>query len=422
MSTGQASHHRGSDRGKPAVSLQPFQARVEPALLDDLGDRLRRTRWSQELPRAGSEGGVDLSELRALVEYWTDGFDWRAAEARLNRFSQYRVLLGGARVHFIHERGRGPRSLPLIVTHGWPGSVFEMLELIPRLTDPERFGGRADDAFDVVVPSLPGYGFSDAPTTPGMHPGRVAELWLALMDALGYGRFGAQGGDWGASVATRLALSAPDRLVGIHLNYLPGSYRPALGPDAPPLSPAETEFLAACERWVESEGAYAHVQRTTPHTLAVGLGDSPAGLAAWLVEKLWGWSGRDAAGKSTLSRDDVLANVSLYWLTGTIGSSMRLYLEASRHPLRLAAGERIGVPTGLALFPEETPANPPREWVARGYDVVRWTPMPRGGHFAAWEEPDVLAAEIRAFFRPLRTGQAESEPASSGRVHSSSLG
>jgi len=385
-----------------AVSLEPFEAHVEQALLDDLSERLRRTRWPDRPPGTAGEAGIALGYLRELVEYWMCGFDWRAAEARLNRFAQFRAALGGGQVHFIHERGQGPQPFPLVITHGWPGSVFEMLELIPRLTDPERFGGRADDSFDVVVPSLPGYGFSDPPAAPGMHPGRIAALWLELMDALGYERFGAQGGDWGASVATRLALGAPGRIAGIHLNYLPGSYRPPLGPGARPLSAAETAFLAACDRWEDADGAYAHVQRTTPDTLAVGLADSPAGLAAWVAEKLWGWSGRSADGRSVLSRDDVLANVTLYWLTGTIGSSMRLYREASRHPLRLAPGERITVPTGMALFPGETPANPPREWVERGYDVTRWMPMPRGGHFAAWEEPDLLAGEIREFFRPLR--------------------
>jgi pimeloyl-ACP methyl ester carboxylesterase len=383
-------------------SLEPFEARIEQALLDDLGERLRRTRWPDRPPGPGDGAGIALGALRELVEYWRDGFDWRAAEARLNRCSQFRAALDGGRVHFIHERGRGPRPFPLVITHGWPGSVFEMLELIPRLTDPARFGGRAADSFDVVAPSLPGYGFSDSPAAPGMHPGRIAELWLELMDVLGYDRFGAQGGDWGASVATRLALGAPGRVAGIHLNYLPGSYRPLLGPGVPALSRAERAFLAACERWDEAEGAYAHVQRTSPDTLAVGLADSPAGLAAWMAEKLWSWSDRSAEGRSVLSRDDVLANVALYWLTGTVGSSLRLYHEASRHPLRLAAGERIRVPTGMALFPAETPAIPPREWVERGYDLTRWTAMPRGGHFAAWEEPDLLAAEIREFFRPLR--------------------
>jgi pimeloyl-ACP methyl ester carboxylesterase len=386
----------------PGSSIEPFVAHVEQTLLDDLGERLRRTRWPDRPPGTRGETGIVLGDLRDLVDYWQSGFDWRAAEARLNRFSQFRAVLDGGRVHYIHERGRGPRPFPLVITHGWPGSVFEMLELIPRLTSPERYGGRADDSFDVLAPSLPGYGFSDPPGAPGMHPGRIAELWLQLMDLLGYDRFGAQGGDWGASVATRLALNAPGRIAGIHLNYLPGSYRPPLGPATDPLSGAEAAFLAACDRWEAAEGAYAHVQRTAPDTLAVGLADSPAGLAAWLVEKLWSWSDRSAEGTSTLSRDEVLANVTLYWLTGTIASSVRLYHEASRHPLRLAAGERIRVPTGMALFPAETPANPPREWVERGYDVTRWTAMPRGGHFAAWEEPDLLAAEIREFFRPLR--------------------
>jgi pimeloyl-ACP methyl ester carboxylesterase len=383
-------------------SIERFEARVEQALLDDLAVRLRRTRWPRPDPGRTSATGVELDRLRELVEYWTVGFDWRAAEGRLNRFSQFRAPLSAGRVHFIHERGRGSRPLPLVLTHGWPGSVFELLDLVPRLTDPGRFGADPADSFDVVAPSLPGYGFSDPPAAPGMHPGRIAGLWLELMDLLDYDRFGAQGGDWGASVATRLALAAPQRLAGIHLNYLPGSYRPWLGPEAPPLSAAETEFLAACERWSESEGAYAHVQRTRPDTLAVALADSPVGLAAWMAEKLWGWSGRSPAGASVLSRDDVLTTVGLYWFTGTIGSSMRLYHDASGHPLRLGAGERIRVPTGMALFPEESPANPPREWVERGYDVVRWTAMPRGGHFAAWEEPDLLAAEIRAFFRPFR--------------------
>ncbi len=403
--------------------VEPFVARVEQAMLDDLDERLRRTRWTGPPPGPppGTTGETEVAQgdLRDLVAYWRDGFDWRAAEERLNRFSQFRAALSGGRVHFIHQRGRGPRPLPLVITHGWPGSVFEMLELIPRLTDPERFGGRLDDSFDVVAPSLPGYGFSDPPAAPGMHPGRIAEQWLELMDVLGYDRFGAQGGDWGASVATRLALQAPGRVAGIQLNYLPGSYRPPLGPEARALSGAETDFLATCDRWEAAEGAYAHVQRTRPDTLAVGLADSPAGLAAWMAEKLWSWSDRSAEGKSTLSRDEVLANVALYWLTGTIGSSMRLYQEASRHPLRLVTGQRIRVPTGMALFPAETPANPPREWVERSYDVTRWTPMPRGGHFAAWEEPDLLAVEIREFFRPLRRQAPPGSP-SSDRVQSGS--
>lgn len=382
---------------KSAIELEPFEAKVAPELLDDLHRRLARTRWPPQADGVGEEDGIAEDYMRDMMDYWAQGFDWRAQEARLNSLPQFRTSVDGLGIHFISVHGKGPDPLPLIVTHGWPGSVFEFLELIPRLADPAAHRADPRDAFHVVAPSLPGYGFSDRPP-PGVHPGRVAELWLRLMAGLGYHRFGAQGGDWGASVATRLALLSPERVVGIHLNYLPGSYRPWVGPGASPLTAAEAEFRAACEAWAEMEGAYAHIHRTKPATLAYGLSDSPAGLAAWMLEKLRAWS----AGGPRPARDDLLANVTLYWVTATIGSSMRLYREASRHPLQLRARERIRVPTGLALFPAESPANPPREWVERGYEVTRWRELPRGGHFAAWEEPDLLAEEIRAFFRPLR--------------------
>ncbi len=383
------------------MRTEPFRVAVPEADLDALRARIRATRWPEWPAVEAWTDGTDPAYLRDLAAYWSAGFDWRAQEARLNRLPQYRASVGGLAVHYIHQRGEGPRPFPLVITHGWPGSVLEMLDLVPRLTHPSRFGGDPLDAFDVVVPSLPGYGFSDRPTRPGMGPAAVAELWLELMRGLGYARFGAQGGDWGATVATRLALAAPDRVAGIHLNYLPGSYRPSLQ-GAAPLSEAERGFLSASAGWAESEGAYAHLHRTVPLTAAYGLHDSPVGLAAWLVEKLRSWS--DCAGDlgRRFSRDEVLAPVTLYWLTGTIGSSMRLYREAAAHPLELAAGLRVAVPAGFALFPAETPANPPRSWVERGYAVRRWQVLPRGGHFAAWEEPDLLAGEIRAFFREVR--------------------
>jgi pimeloyl-ACP methyl ester carboxylesterase len=384
----------------PTRSVEPFEARVHPDALDDLVVRLGRTRWPADSPGEAWAAGTDAGYLRDLVRYWARDFDWRGQEARLNAVPQFRVRLDGFGIHLLHQRGRGPAPFPLVVTHGWPGSVFELLHLIPRLADPARFGADPADAFDVVVPSLPGYGFSDIPTAPGMHPVRVAELWLDLMQALGYRRFGTQGGDWGATVATRMALLAPDRVAGVHLNYLPGSYRPPPGGDAP--TQDERRFLAACESWYDEEGAYAHLQRTRPATAGFALTDSPVGLAAWIVEKLRAWSDCGGDLERRLPRDEVLANITLYWVTGTIGSSMRLYYEARRRPLQLGPGERVRVPTGFALFPAETPANPPRSWVERGYDVVRWEAMPRGGHFAAWEEPDLLAAELRDFFRPLR--------------------
>jgi pimeloyl-ACP methyl ester carboxylesterase len=384
------------------MHIEPIRVPFDPAVMDDLRERLGRTRWPDQVGRPW-ESGTDLDYLRELAGYWVAEFDWGAQVERLNQFPHFRARVQGLGIHFLHQRGRGPNPIPLIVSHGWPGSFLEMLKILPLLTDPARFGGDPAEAFDVIVPSLPGYGLSDRPGEPGTDPRRIARLWRELMvDGLGYQRFGAQGGDWGASVTTRLALLAPGELVGIHLNYIPGSYRPDLGGGAPRLSEAEARFIEQCERWSETEGGYAHIQRTKPQTLAYGLTDSPAGLAAWIIEKLRSWS--DCGGElgRRFDRDEVLTAVMLYWTTGTIGSSMRLYREASAHPLRFGPGERVQVPCGVALFPAETPANPPREWVERVYNVCRWTEMPRGGHFAAWEEPELLAQDIREFFRGLR--------------------
>ena len=370
--------------------------------MDDLRARLAHTRWPDEIGEPWSYG-ASLAYLRELAEYWATGFDWKAQVERLNRFPHFIATIGGHRIHFIHRRGSGPKPFPLVITHGWPGSFLEMLAILPILADPGSFGHDPADAFDVVVPSLPGYGFSGRPTAPGMNPKRIAGLWRSLMtDGLGYDRFGVQGGDWGASVSTRIALEAPDHVAGLHLNYVPGSYRPYLGPGSRPASSAESSFVRQCEEWDESEGAYAHQQRTKPQTLAYGLNDSPVGLAAWMIEKLRSWSDCGGELERRFDRDQVLAAVMVYWVTGTIGSSMRLYREASQVPLRFSEGDRVRVPCGFALFPAETPANPPREWVERAYNVTRWTEMPRGGHFAAGEEPELLAEDIREFFRSLR--------------------
>jgi pimeloyl-ACP methyl ester carboxylesterase len=384
------------------MQIVPFQIPFDPAVVNDLRERLARTRWPDEIGEPWSYG-ASLDYLRELAHYWATGFDWEAQVARLNRLPHFRASIDGQGIHLIHQRGRGPRPLPLVITHGWPGSFLEMLEIIPLLADPAGFGGDPADAFDVVVPSLPGYGFSDRPSAPGMDPVRIAALWRSLMvDGLGYRSFGAQGGDWGASISTRLALAAPEQVAGIHLNYIPGSYRPYLGPGSPPPSGVEALFIKQCEEWSEVEGAYAHIQRTKPQTLTYGLHDSPVGLAAWILEKLRSWSDCSGRLERRWDRDELLTAVMLYWVTGSIGSSIRLYREASRRPLRFSEGERVRVPCGVALFPAETPANPPREWVERAYDVTRWTEMPRGGHFAAWEEPQLLAEDIRAFFRDLR--------------------
>jgi pimeloyl-ACP methyl ester carboxylesterase len=384
------------------MHVKPFRSDVPEGVLDDLRRRLAHARWPDALHGAGWTYGADLDFMRSLAAYWRDTFDWRAQERRLNLWPQFRAEVGGLGVHFIHARGKGPEPWPLVVTHGWPGSVFELLELIPLLTDPGAHGADPADAFDVVAPSLPGFGFSDRPARGGMSPAATADLWAALMELLGYARFGAQGGDFGAGVATWLGLRHPRRLTGIHLNYVPGSFRPRVAGE---LSEAERRFQDERDAWYQAEGGYAHEQATKPQTLAFGLHDSPVGLCAWIVEKFHGWSDCGGEVGRRFSDDELLANVTLYWVTETIHSSLRYYVESSRTPLVLAAGQRVEVPCGFARFPLEAP-SPPREWVERGYDVRRWTEMPRGGHFAAMEEPRLLAEDLRAFFRPLRAGSA----------------
>jgi len=383
------------------MEVRPYTLSIPPAMLDDLRDRLARTRWPDEIPAAGWEYGADLTYMTDLVEYWRTRFDWRAQERAINTFAHFRATVDGVGIHFIHEKGRGPASIPLIISHGWPGSFVEMLRLIPLLTDPARHGADARDAFDVVVPSLPGFGFSDRPTQRGMSPFRIAALWATLMDGLGYPRYGAQGGDWGASVSTLLGLTYPANVLGIHLNFIPGSYRPYLGANARGLSDSERSFLKDMDAWDASEGGYWQIQRTKPQTLAYGLNDSPAGLAAWIVEKFRAWSDCGGDVERRFTKDELLTNVAIYWFTQTIHSSCRLYFETHRCPLHFAKGERVTVPCGIAHFPREAPF-PPREWVERGYAVTHWSEMERGGHFSAMEEPEVLADDIRTFFRALR--------------------
>jgi len=383
------------------MQVKPFAIAISDEQLEDLGLRLRLTRWPDAIEDMGWEGGTDRAFLQGLAGYWQTGFDWRAQEARLNALPQFVGELDGIDVHFVHQRGTGPAPFPLVITHGWPGSFVEMEQIIPLLADPGGHGADPADAFDVVVPSLPGYGFSQWPSRPGFGPYHASDLWMRLMTGLGYERFGAQGGDWGASVSTWLAFRFPDHVAGLHLNFIPGSYRPPLGDGQPPLSEDERAFLDASLAWADAEGAYGHIQRTRPQTLAYVLTDSPVGLAAWIVEKFRAWSDCGGDVERAFTMDALLTNISIYWFTSTIGSSMRLYRESGRRPLHFAAGEHVSPPLGVAAFPHELPM-PPRAWVERVYNVARWTPMPRGGHFAAMEAPELLAEEIRAFFRPLR--------------------
>jgi pimeloyl-ACP methyl ester carboxylesterase len=386
------------------MHVRPFHIRISDLAVQDLHRRLlntRQTRHVTGIKDSTWREGTDTDLLQRLLSYWRTQFNWRAQEARLNALPQFTAELGEQTVHFVHQRGKGPAPLPLILTHGWPGSFVEMTAIIPLLTDPAQFGGDPADAFDVVVPSLPGYGFSSAPTVAGVGAFEVAGLWADLMSGLGYAQFGAQGGDWGASVSSWLAFRFPDRIRGFHLNFIPGSYRPPLGIDQLPISREEQQFLDTAAAWSAQQGAYGHIQGTKPQTLAVGLNDSPAGLAAWIVEKFQAWSDCDGELARAITFDDVLTNISIYWFTQTIGSSFRLYVEGRARPMHFDAGQRILPPLGVAHFPAELPM-PPRSWVERCYNVQRWTQMAHGGHFAALERPADLAEEIRAFFRPLR--------------------
>jgi len=384
-----------------AEPIERFEVRVPDAVLADLRERLARTRWPDALPGSGWSYGTDLAYLKELCAYWRDGFDWRAQEAKLNRFAQFTTAIDGERLHFVHQRSRVADALPLVVTHGWPGSVAEFAKIIGPLSDPVAHGGDARDAFHVVCPSMPGYGFSGPTRSPGWDIRRVAAAIAALMDRLGYARYGAQGGDWGAAASTQLGMLVPERLVGIHLNFVLAG-PPADGSDPMEgVTPEERAALDATAGFETEETGYQRIQGTRPQTLAYGLTDSPAGLAGWIVEKFRAWSDCKGNVESRFTKDELLTNLTIYWATQTIHSSMRLYCETMRGGRWGMTRHRVAVPTGCAIFPGEM-IRPPRRWAERSYDVRRWTHMPSGGHFAALEEPEALVGEIRAFFRELR--------------------
>jgi pimeloyl-ACP methyl ester carboxylesterase len=380
--------------------MESFLPPFSQAAVDDLRSRLQQTRWPETILEAEASLGVDCDFLIDLCHYWINTFEWKSQLNHLAAFHHFRYPAKEGHIHFIHERGRGPSPMPLILTHGWPGSFLEMLKILPLLIDPATYGYDAADSFDVVIPSLPGFGYSDKPSQLGMNFFRVAEIWVELMGTLGYERFAAHGGDLGAGVSTALGLCYSNRIIGIHLNYIPGSYRPYL-PQEEAQAASEKDFLARAASWFDENGAYAHLQGTRPYTPAYALNDSPVGLAAWIVEKFREWSDCEGDVYRCFTRDELLANITLYWMTQTISSSFRMYHEGRKSPLRFTAEDFVHPPCGIAHFPKEI-VFPPREWVERGYNVQHWTEMPRGGHFAAAEQPELLAADIRAFFRPLR--------------------
>jgi pimeloyl-ACP methyl ester carboxylesterase len=383
-----------------AATPKPFKVHVGDDVLADLRERLTRARFPDEPPIEPWSTGTSVEYMRELVRYWRDGFDWRAQEAKLNAFPQFTVPLAGIDVHFIHAPGKGPKPFPLLLSHGWPGSVFEFYKIIPMLTDPARFGGDPADAFPVVAPSLPGYTFSFKPNQPRFAVEQIADVSAQLMtDVLGYKRFAAQGGDWGSFVTSRLGYAFADRVVGIHLNLL--SVRRDSKMLANP-SPDEKIFLEQLNHWLKEETGYQWIQGTKPTTLAFGLTDSPLGLAAWMVEKFRTWT--DCAGnpENALTRDEMLTDIMLYWVTGAIGSSFWPYYARMHGPWPIPEGATVNVPTGYVEFPKEI-LRPPRSVAQSMYaNIQRWTKMQKGGHFAALEQPEALAADVREFFRPLR--------------------
>ncbi|SEO81089.1 epoxide hydrolase family protein [Actinacidiphila rubida] len=384
---------------------EPFTPHTPPAALDDLRARLRATRWPDVPEDAGWGMGADVDYLRELVTYWEREFDWTAQEAALGLLPHFRVRLGGLGIHYVHVRAAataGP-AMPLVLGHGWPDAFWRYVKVIPLLTDPGAHGGDPADAFDVVVPDMPGYGYSDRPAGEPLNSIAVAGLWAELMSVLGYPRFGAAGGDIGSHVSRYLALDHPDRVVAVHRT---DGGVPLVTPGRPELAPEEREWIDGVAAWGAAEGAYAAMHRTKPQTAAVGLSDSPAGLAAWIVEKLRAWSDCGGDVERSFTKDEILTLVSLYWFTGTIGSSMRMYrANGSIPPEQLA--RRVEVPSGFALFPGDI-VRPPRAWLERTANVVRVTEPPRGGHFAPFEEPALYAEELRAFFRPFRAAAAMS--------------
>ena len=378
---------------------RPFTIQVADDVLADLRGRLGRVRWPDEAPGSGWAYGTDLAYLQQLVAYWRDDYDWRANEARLNAFRQFTVPVSEIDLHFIHEPGVGPDPFPLLISHGWPGSVVEFTKLIPMLTNPARFGGDPADAFIVVAPSLPGYGFSFTPGQPRFGIPKIAETFAELMTGvLGYDRFGAHGGDWGSFITARLGHAFAERLAGIHLTMLP-LRRDVPRPEQPTLE--EAQYLDELAAFQRDEAGYQMIQGTKPQTLAYGLTDSPTGLLAWIVEKFRTWSDCDGDVERVFSRDDLLTNVMLYWVTGAIGSSFWPYYARLHEGWPLPDGAYIDVPTAYLAFPREI-YRPPRSWAERLFNIQRWTPASRGGHFAGLEQPELLAQDLRSFFRPLR--------------------
>jgi epoxide hydrolase len=391
-----------TDTDRSDTAIRPFRVDIPQADLDDLRERLHRTRWPDELPGAGWSRGVPLGYLQGLAAYWADGYDWRKQEARLNEHPQFTTTIDGANVHFLHVRSPEPEALPLILTHGWPGSAVEFLNIIGPLTDPRGHGGDPADAFHLVIPSIPGYGLSGPTRQAGWTTGRVARAWAELMARLGYGHYGAQGGDWGAFVTPELGRVDADHVVGVHVNAATFGFMPFGPVDPDELATFTDAEKARMERLGSSTGGpgngYFEIQATRPQTIAYALTDSPVGQLAWIVEKFKEWTHAADVPEDAVDRDQLLTNVMLYWLTGTANSSARFYYE-NMHDTGSWGQPPATTPTGVAVFAEDYAI---RRYAEAANNIVHWTEFDRGGHFAAMEAPDLLVGDLREFFRGLR--------------------
>lgn len=387
----------------PAFDPQPFTLSIDEDEISDLRRRIVATRWPTPTPGDPWSQGTDLNYLRGFLRFWADEFDWSQQQRLLNELQHFRCEIDGVRLHYIHERARNGIGVPLILTHGWPSCFVEYVKLIPLLTDPKSHGIDGP-AFDVVVPSLPGYGFSERPDAVGVNYAYVARLWNQLMTNLGYSRFGAHGGDFGSGVSTMMALQEPDRLLGLHLTNLDIGH---FDPGEQPWTTAEKEFLEELDRWAETERGYSAIQSTKPQTLGYGLNDSPVGLAAWILEKWRSWTDSDGDPALRLSRDFLATLLTIYWATGSITSSMRDYFDNRWHGVEVNPSTYVGVPTAIAVFDHHfvPEPEPPREWVERLYNVRRWSEMPAGGHFAPIEQPRLVAQDLAGFFADLAAPQ-----------------
>ncbi len=373
--------------------IRPFTIAVPDAVLDDLRRRLHETRWPDREVVDDWSQGVPLAYVREVCDYWADTYDWRTRERALNRFAQFTTEIGGVDIHFVHQRSPNPDAIPLLLTHGWPGSIVEFHKVIEPLADPGQHGGDATDAFHVIVPSLPGFGFSGKPTETGWGVEKIAEVWAALMARLGYDSYVAQGGDWGSAVTSAIGAQDPEHCSAIHVT-LAMSARP----QGEPTTPEELHAIERLRYYVEWDSGYSTQQRTRPQTVGYGLADSPAGQAAWILEKFWAWTDCNGHPEQALSRDEMLDNIMLYWATDSAASSARIYWESFGRARR----QRVDVPTGFAVYPKEI-VPPVRKWVDELYtDVRHWAEFDRGGHFAAFEVPDTFVGDLRECFRPVR--------------------